>query len=651
MRAGPAAIHDLLRTAIEHAQGGRLDQAAAVLTSAGGAALANPVGRNILGDVRLKQGRPNEALAAFDAALAMAPEFPEAHCNRGVALQELGRLGDALAAEERALALRPAYATAHFNRGNILKDLGRVEEAIAAYGQALQAQPTHVETLVNRGVALADAGRPGEAVGDFRKARMLRPGYAAAEAGLARTLAAAKRRQDSVASAPPPDPTVAIAEVARVHRLLAANRLDEALAVAERVVRLAPAIHEAHMAQALALSRAGRFDEAGAALEAAGRLGAGGVGFEHLRGVALSNAGRLAEGLAAHDRAIAVAPDNATFRYFRSFALLMNGNFAEGWAEHEWRLKLPGFDRPDLLALAPLWRGEDLRGRRILLYAEQGHGDAIQFARYVPLVAARGAEVTLLVQPALAGLMATSLPQVAVIDAIGTRRDFDYQAPLMSLAHLFASNSEPLIPRDVPYLTADPARVAKWGARIGDHGFKIGVSWQGNMRYGLDRRRSIPLARFAPLAAVPGVRLISLQAVNGLDQLHALPDGMAIETLGPEISDNPDGFRETAAAMANLDLMILSDSGPAHLAGALGLPVWLALRDHADWRWLAGRDDSPWYPSMRLFRQKTADDWDGLFGEIAARLSGGGGPPHGGQLPGPPAAAEIRPLRQRPPAA
>ena len=171
-----------------------------------------------------------------------------------------------------------------------------------------------------------------------------------------------------------------------------------------------------------------------------------------------------------------------------------------------------------------------------------------------------------------------------------------------------------------PYLAPEPEKIAAWRERIGGQGFRIGVVWQGNPRYGVDHRRSVPLRHFAPLAALPGVRLYSLQAVHGLDQLDALPEGMAVEQLGEKITANPDGVSEIAAAMAALDLVVSSDTAMAHLAGALGRPVWVALNDDPDWRWLFERADSPWYPTMRLFRQSVRGDWDGVFAEMADAL-------------------------------
>ncbi|MCR4282694.1 MAG: hypothetical protein NUV72_06680, partial [Bauldia sp.] len=270
-------------------------------------------------------------------------------------------------------------------------------------------------------------------------------------------------------------------------------------------------------------------------------------------------------------------------------------------------------------ALAPLWRGENLEGTKLLVYAEQGHGDTIQFTRYLPEIAERGGTLTLLVQEPLRRLYEANFPGIDVTRSLGMRSGFDYQISLMSLPFVFGTTLE-TIPQNVPYLHADPARAEKWRERIGVDGFRVGIAWQGNPTYGRDRDRSIRVGEFAPLTAVNGVRLISLQWSGGAEQLKSLPGGMRVETLGEEIENNPDGFREVAAVMANLDLLIMSDTGPAHLAGALGRPVWVALNDRPDWRWMRQGSASPWYPTMRLFRQKTTGDWPGVFAEMAEEL-------------------------------
>ncbi|CAN5188396.1 tetratricopeptide repeat protein [soil metagenome] len=654
--AAQALVQRALTAAVAHIGAGRLEEAVAALEANGGVALKNPVGRNILGDIRLKQGRPRDAVRDFDAALKMAPSFPEAHANRGVALQEMGRLNEALAAEERALSYRADYATAHFNRGNILDALGRHDDAVAAYGRALRIQPEFAEALLNRGNALIAKGDRLEALKDFRRALDLRPNFASAHLGVAaiqsdlrqfdlalaavdaavtadpldftarrmraKVLLAAGRHEEALTTA---DALVAHfphEAKAHMHRAQALEKLrlpDEALAAADEAVRLDPKDHEAHTARAMVLSHLGRYEEQWQALDTAGRLGAASYFYLHARAIALTDIGDLENAILAYDRAIEKDPIDPIAHYHRSFANLTLGNHAEGWPGHEWRLKLPEFSHPDLLRLARRWSGEDLTGKKILLYYEQGHGDTIQFLRFVPQVVQRGAKVTVLVYEALRRLVAESFPDVDVTGTLGMRSGFDFQSPLMSLPNVLHT-SEATIPRNVPYIAINPERVEKWRRRLGADGFRIGITWQGNPKYPGDRRRSIPLRQFAPLAAVPGVRLISLQSFNGLDQLSALPEGMKVDTLGEEIVDNPDGFRDVAAVMANLDLMVMSDSAPPHLAGALGRPVWVALGMRPDWRWQIDRSDSPWYPTMRLFRQTRLGDWESVFAEIAGAL-------------------------------
>ncbi len=222
-------------------------------------------------------------------------------------------------------------------------------------------------------------------------------------------------------------------------------------------------------------------------------------------------------------------------------------------------------------------------------------------------------------QPAVLRLVGSLPVPVEWFDRVGAVGGFDYQIPLLSLPLVLGTRIDS-IPAAVPYLNPNRDAVAAWRERIGGAGTRVGVVWQGNPRYGQDHRRSVPLRHFAPLAALPGVRLFSLQAVHGLDQLGSLPAGMVVEQLGEGITANPDGVSEIAAAMAALDLVVSSDTAMAHLAGALGRPVWVALNDEPDWRWLFERPDSPWYPTMRLFRQKAPGDWDGVFARIAAAL-------------------------------
>jgi hypothetical protein len=264
------------------------------------------------------------------------------------------------------------------------------------------------------------------------------------------------------------------------------------------------------------------------------------------------------------------------------------------------------------------WRGERIDGRSIVVYSEQGMGDAIQFARFLPRLAATGAKVTFLCHPKLVRLFRPFAATMEVIGFCDAERRFDFQCALMSLPDRFGVSLGDL-PGNVPYLFAEGSLVEQWRSRLGDKGFRVGICWQGNPLGRIDRGRSIPLAKYRALGEVPGVRLISLQKTHGLDQLAYLPTGMRVEALGA-FDEGEDAFIDTAAVMQSLDLIITSDTASAHLAGALGCPTWVALKHIPDWRFMLERSDSPWYPSMRLFRQPAREDWDSVFAAMAGAL-------------------------------
>ena len=290
------------------------------------------------------------------------------------------------------------------------------------------------------------------------------------------------------------------------------------------------------------------------------------------------------------------------------------GHLAEGWREYEWRWlkkELPHDMRRH--ETFPRWHGEPGQGRTLLVWPEQGLGDIIQFVRYLPLLRQRGWQVIFEVPSLLARLL-DGLDGVAAVPYGDPLPPFDAQCPLLSLPLGFGTTLE-TIPASVPYVYAEPERRAFWRQRLPKDGFRIGIVWQGSPIHSNDRHRSIPLKQFAPLSAIPGVRLVGLQKNHGLDQLAGLPEGMTVQTLGAEYDEG--GFPDTAALIMELDLIVSADTSVAHLAGALGRPVWVALPMVPDWRWLLNRADSPWYPSMRLFRQPERGDWDSVFHEIA----------------------------------
>jgi tetratricopeptide (TPR) repeat protein len=583
----PAAVNRILRSAMQYATAGRYDDALRALRSEGEAALGHPVGRNILGGIYMEQGRFDEALRAFERAAKTLMSFPEAHFNRGLALEKLGRRDEALAAFDRAIKQRRDYPQAHFSKGNVLNSLGRIDEAVAAFGEAIRLKPGFAEAHLARAGAL---GRQGNFVA---------------------ALAAAEAMIKAL-------PRSAAAQVSRATALRGLKRYEEALAAGDAAIGLDPQDAEAHAIRGFVLGDLLRIDEQMAALETAARLDP--LRHLHSRAVALSEAGRAAQARDVYAEAVRLAPDDPLIRYHASLIRLFLGDFAGGFAEHEWRLKTPDFVGGRYQALAPAWTGGDVAGKSLLVYGEQGLGDAIQFARYLKPVVAKGAKVSLIVPSPLRSLARSSFSGIDVLSET-KGATFDLQVPLVSLAHVFRTRLD-TIPADVPYLSADPALIDKWRARIGAEGFRVGVTWQGNPDHPNDRFRSIDPREFAPLAAIPGVRLISLQAIHGLDRLDDLPPDIKIESFGDEIARNPEGVSEIAGLLHSLDLVVSVDSAIAHLAGALARPVFVALRKQPEWRWMEDRSDSPWYPTMKLFRQADPFAWGDVYGAVAREVEG-----------------------------
>ena len=333
--------------------------------------------------------------------------------------------------------------------------------------------------------------------------------------------------------------------------------------------------------------------------------------------LALRSLGRFSEALRAFEAAEALGSREA--QAGKGCLKLTLGDFERGLQGYEARW-LRGKSLGEALgARFETWRGPGRPGERVLVLNDHGLGDTIQFFRYLPLMTAAGVDATFVCPPRLRRLL-SSKANVRIADSPPAGDEFDAQIAISSLPHAFGTRLD-TIPAVVPYLAAEPRLREMWARRIGSAGFKIGVAWQGNPDPEADRARSMPLLALAPLAEVGGVRLISLQKGVGEEQLSLLPPAMRVETLGADFDAGPDAFVDTAAAMASLDLIVTCDTSIAHLAGALAAPVWVALKSDAEWRWLTGRADSPWYPTMRLFRQSRRGDWRGVFDAMALEVA------------------------------
>jgi tetratricopeptide (TPR) repeat protein len=572
-------------------------------------------------------GRPDEALASYDQAAGLNPTAL-AHFNRAAVLRELGRLDDAVAAYDQAVALKPDYAEAHRARGTTLAELGRRIEALAAHDRAVACNPAYAEGHWSRGVTLRDLGRPAEALESLDRAIALRPAYAEAHGARGNVLMDLMARDEALASyetATRLNPDYFEVWSNKVVALRELRRPDEALAAADRALAIRPDYSAGHSNRGAALYDLRRLDEALESYDRAISLQPDYAEALSNRGTVLFEMRRLPEALAAHEAALAAEPDYADAHHNQAMCRLALGDFARGWEQYEWRWRTAPYAPAVRDFAAPLWLGrESLQGRTILIHAEQGFGDALQFCRYTPAVAALGARVVLEVPGPLRRLMSRLDGVAQAIPRGETPPKIDFQVPMMSLPH--ALPGEGFGPQEA-YLFADPTDVAAWAERLGPRtDLRVGLCWAGGTRPdqlvqdSFDKRRSLSLEAFAPLAGIQGVSFHSLQKGPPAEQLAEVVErgwaGPEILDLTAELAD----FADTAALVANLDLVITCDTAIAHLAGGLGKPVWILNRFDACWRWLDGREDTPWYPSGRLFNQPAPGDWANLIERVENAL-------------------------------
>lgn len=576
-----------------------------------------------LGIIALQRGQLETADAHLQLALEINPNVVSAHRDRGVALGQLGRSDEALACFDKAIALKPDYAEVFGHRGNVLQQLGRFEEAVANYDKAIAGRRDFAAAHYNRGLALSHLERFEEALKSFDNAIALKPDYAAAYIRRGTVLQELKRNEDALASFERaielrPDDPEALFNRGIVFQDLA--RPAEAIASYDRAIALKPDFAEAFNNRGNALKDLQRFEEALISFDRAIAASADFPEAFYNRGVALFELKRPDEALASYERAIVLKPDYAEALFSRGLCKLAMG-LAEGWNDFEHRWQVKNYPAIPAATDAALWTGEDLRVRSILVCAEQGLGDIILFSRYLLQLAETGANVAFLVPDNLRGILSGLPGGIRLLSSVGRDDRFDFRCALMSLPYRLAANLTD-IPLPIPYLAVDPQRSLSWGQRLGPQGFKVGIAWQGALWHGGAAivGRSIPLPEFRPLSQIPGVRLISLQKNHGVEQLAALPAGMNVETLGENFDAGPDAFADTAAVMQHLDLIVTCDTSIAHLAGALGRPAWIALKHVPEWRWMLDGSASPWYPSVRLFRQPARGDWSAVFRDIASQL-------------------------------
>jgi tetratricopeptide (TPR) repeat protein len=586
---------------------------------------ANDVAVFVLGAVLSDCGRFADAIVQLDKAIALDPRFAEAHYSRGLSLNALERFVEALASYDKAIAANPRFALAHNNRGSVLSTLKRFEEAVASFDAALALDPRYEIALINRGRALKELERPGEAAESYRRAIALNPNSADAHHELGVVLGDLERHEEALLSldrAIELRPDFATAFYHRGLALTELERLEDALASYDSAAALDPRDADALNNHGHMLTRLNRVEDALASFDRAIALDPGDPDAHNNRGHLLSQLNRVDDALASYEEAIALRSDYAEAQFNRSLSLLSVGRLSEGFEAYQWRWKQSAAPHGMAILPAPLWDGGSLEGKSIVVYCEQGYGDSLHFVRYVGLLTHLAASVTLVAPSPLVSLF-QSIPGVEV------RSTYEYltcdcHIPLMCLPRLLGTTLE-TIPGDTPYLFADREKLDHWSERLAGEppALKVGLVWAGDSRKhnpganAVDRRRSLRLQQFAPIASIEGVRFFSLQKGEPAEQAANPPPGMSLIDLTAELAD----FSDTAALVANLDVVITVDTSVAHLAGALAKPVWILSRFDGCWRWLNGREDSPWYPTARLFHQQAPGAWDEVIDRVRQELA------------------------------
>jgi tetratricopeptide (TPR) repeat protein len=568
------AVRQEIQIAIKHQQAGRLGEAEEIYRRVLAESPNEPDALQLLVMLLAETGRSEEGLEILNRAIATHPEAPEFHNALGEMLRKSRRWDDAIAGFQHALRLRPGYAEACSNMGIALWCKGQLKEAIDAWSLAVQWKPNFAQAHNNLGNALKETGRVNDAIAAYSQALRIKPDFVEAHLNLGNALQETGKFESAVEAymtALKLNPSLAEAYNNLGNALRESGRLDEAAASIRRAIELKPAMAEAHNNLGNVLKSKCEFEAA----------------------------------IVAYEQAIKVNPRLSEAHVNLAQTLLLRGDFARGWGEYEWRWALKAPLSPALRG--PRWDGRELGGQTILLHAEGGFGDAIQFVRYVPLVVRRGGRVVLQCRKELKRLL-EKMQGVESFHSLGEPLSpFDTHCPLLSLPLVFGSNLEN-IPADVPYLGAINRRSLEGSGR------HIGLAWAGTLDNRDARNRHISIKELSALSQIDAT-FHSLQVGPAAGQFRESPELKLVDHSG-ELKD----FTDTAALIDALDLIITVDTSVAHLAGAMGKPVWVMLSLVPEWRWLLDREDSPWYPTARLFRQKSAGDWAGVVERVAEAL-------------------------------
>ena len=557
----------------------------------------------------------DEALASYCQAISLRPDYVEAHYQCGNILNDLKQSEAALVSYNRVIALRPNFALTYYNRGNALNDLKQFDAAVASYNQAIALKPDFIEAYNNRGNTQRQMGQFDAALASYQQASALKSDDAVSYYNCGLVLNDLKRFEAAVAAysqAIALKPNYADAYNNRGNAQRDLKQPEAALASYRQAIALKPDYAEAYYNVGVALRDLKQTEAALASYHQAIAIKPDYIDAYCNRGNAYRDLKRFDEAVASYDYAIAIKPDYAKAHWYKSLLKLLLGDYDEGWRLYEWRWRTATFTNTVRYYQQPLWLGEQaLIGKTLLIYGEQGLGDTLQFCRYVQMAQAQGAKVILAVPRELFTLMTTLKGNVTLIEQGHELPDFDLHCPVMSLPLAFKT-AVSTIPAAVPYLYSSPEKQALWHKRLGAKTkLRVGLAWSGSSLHENDLNRSLPLALWASLLALP-IEFHALQKDIRADDADFLSNHTTIQSHQDELLD----FSDTAALIANMDLVIAVDTSVAHLAGALAKPVWLLLPFIPDFRWLLDRADTPWYPTARLFRQPVAGDWESVISAV-----------------------------------
>lgn len=601
-----ADVSAMLKTAVQHHQAGRFEQAELMYRQVLQEQPDNPAALHSLGTLAYQKSQYDMAIDLVGKAIASNPQIPQFHNTYGVILEAVGNAEEAIDAYRQAVRLKSDYAEAYNNMAIALQSQGQYASAVEKCSKATSLDPDYAAAYNTMGFALQMQGKFTEAIENYRKAAQLKPDFAEAYNHLGVVLSKQERHDEAIenyrqALRINPD-------YAEVHNNLSIalkdkGRFDEAVDNYKRAISLKSDYAEAYNNLGIVLKNQGKFAEAVTHYKHALRLEPQFPEAYYNLGNALKDQGRCDEATEKYKRAIQIKPDYAQAHWNQSHAFLLKGDLIKGWEGYQWRRN----DDLEIITYPhqhqkPRWDGSAFVGKRLFVHCEQGLGDSLQFIRYLPMVKARGGTVIFEAWKSLHGILQgfEGIDELLEL-SFETKSDveFDLCVSLMDLPGIFGTTLE-TIPAKVPYVYADSDKVTSWRDRLADANFKVGIVWASSPRHGNDHNRSCSLELFAPLTAIEGARLYGLQKGQAADQAKRLSQVITVENFSEDLED----FTDTAGLIENLDLVISVDTAAAHLAGAMGKEVWILLPFAPDWRWMLERTDSPWYPTMRLFRQK-----------------------------------------------